>query len=105
VLEDQIQQPQQHRDDHAWPVVAPIIAGAACAHSGTPQEGRRVGRSSGRAGPANSADDEIVRLVTTDAHPEEILVATLVRNLSDRVPAAGAAVYPAERLRNLIDPD
>jgi hypothetical protein len=58
-------------------------------------------------GPANSADDEIVRLVTTDAHPhpEEILVATSDRNLSDRVRAAGAAVYPAERLRNLIDPD
>jgi rRNA-processing protein FCF1 len=69
------------------------------------REGRRAGRSNGRAGPANSADDEIVRLVTTDAHPEEILVATSDRNLSDRVRAAGAAVYPAERLRNLIDPD
>jgi hypothetical protein len=67
------------------------------------REGRRAGRSSGRAGPANSADDEIVRLVTTDAHPEEILVATSDRILSDRVRAAGAAVYRAERLRNLID--
>ena len=44
------------------------------------------------------------RQVITDAHPEEILVATADRNLSDRVRAAGAAVYPAERLRNLIDP-
>jgi hypothetical protein len=35
---------------------------------------------------------------------EEILVATSDRNLSDRVRAADAAVYPAERLRNLIDP-
>jgi hypothetical protein len=59
----------------------------------------------GGCGPANSADDEIVRLVITDAHPEEILVATSDRNLSDRVRAAGAAVYPAERLRNMIDPD
>jgi predicted RNA-binding protein with PIN domain len=53
---------------------------------------------------ANSADDEIVRLVRSDADPAEIRVATSDRTLSDRVRAAGASVYPAERLRNLIDP-
>jgi predicted RNA-binding protein with PIN domain len=53
---------------------------------------------------ANSADDEIVRLVRADANPGEIRVATSDRTLSDRVQAAGASVYPAERLRNLIDP-
>jgi predicted RNA-binding protein with PIN domain len=53
---------------------------------------------------ANSADDEIVRLVQTDAHPEKIRVATSDRTLSDRVRAAGASVYSAESLRNLIDP-
>jgi predicted RNA-binding protein with PIN domain len=53
---------------------------------------------------ANSADDEIVRLVGADADPAEIRVATSDRALSDRVRAAGASVYPAERLRNLIDP-
>jgi predicted RNA-binding protein with PIN domain len=53
---------------------------------------------------ANSADDEIVRLVRADAHPEQIRVATSDRMLSDRVQAAGASTYPAERLRNLIDP-
>jgi predicted RNA-binding protein with PIN domain len=53
---------------------------------------------------ANSADDEIVRLVRADADPGEIRVATSDRALSDRVRAAGASVYPAERLRNLIDP-
>jgi predicted RNA-binding protein with PIN domain len=53
---------------------------------------------------ANSADDEIVRLVQADAHPSEIRVATSDRALSERVRAAGASVYPAERLRNLIDP-
>jgi predicted RNA-binding protein with PIN domain len=53
---------------------------------------------------ANSADDEIVRLVLADAHPERIRVATSDRALSERVQAAGASVYPAERLRNLIDP-
>jgi predicted RNA-binding protein with PIN domain len=53
---------------------------------------------------ANSADDEIVRMVRADAHPEEIRVATSDRALSERVEAAGASVFPAERLRNLIDP-
>jgi predicted RNA-binding protein with PIN domain len=53
---------------------------------------------------ANSADDEIVRLVHADAHPAEIRVATSDRTLSERVEAAGGSVYPAERLRNLIDP-
>jgi predicted RNA-binding protein with PIN domain len=53
---------------------------------------------------ANSADDEIVRLVRADAHPEEIRVATSDRALSERLEAAGASVFPAERLRNLIDP-
>jgi predicted RNA-binding protein with PIN domain len=52
----------------------------------------------------NSADDEIARMVLSDAHPEQIRVATSDRDLSERVQAAGASVYPAERLRNLIDP-
>src|SRR5690349_793932 len=53
---------------------------------------------------ANSADDEIVRLVLADAHPERIRVATSDRALSERIRATGAATYPAEQLRNLIDP-
>jgi predicted RNA-binding protein with PIN domain len=53
---------------------------------------------------ANSADDEIVRLVRADANPGDIHVATSDRALSERVRAAGACVYPAERLRNQIDP-
>ncbi|MGV0643657.1 NYN domain-containing protein [Mycolicibacterium sp. XJ879] len=53
---------------------------------------------------ANSADDEIVRLVLADEHPADVVVATSDRALSERVRAAGAAVYPAERLRNLVDP-
>jgi predicted RNA-binding protein with PIN domain len=52
----------------------------------------------------NSADDEIVRLVLADPHPDQIHVATSDRALSERVRAAGASVYPAERLRGLIDP-
>lgn len=53
---------------------------------------------------ANSADDEIVRLILADADPAAIRVATSDRALSEQVLAAGASVYPAERLRNLIDP-
>lgn len=52
----------------------------------------------------NSADDEIVRLVTADPRPEQIRVATSDRGLADRVRAAGATVFPAERLRDMIDP-
>ena len=52
----------------------------------------------------NSADDEIVRLIDSDAHPEQIVVATSDRGLSERVASLGATVVPAERLRELIDP-
>jgi predicted RNA-binding protein with PIN domain len=52
----------------------------------------------------NSADDEIVRMVLSAADPGEIRVATTDRGLGARVTAAGATTYPAERLRNLIDP-
>jgi predicted RNA-binding protein with PIN domain len=56
------------------------------------------------AAAANSADDEIVRLVRADSDPAQIRVATSDRALSERVQATGAHVYPAERLRTLIDP-
>lgn len=52
----------------------------------------------------NSADDEIVRLVRAAEDPGEIRVATSDRTLVERVRAAGASTYPAERLRNEIDP-
>jgi predicted RNA-binding protein with PIN domain len=53
---------------------------------------------------ANSADDEIVRLVRADARPAEIRVVTSDKALTDRVRELGAAVYPAERFRDLVDP-
>src|SRR5690242_2433267 len=52
----------------------------------------------------NSADDEIVRLVRADAHADQVCVATSDRALSERVRQAGASVFPAERLRGIIDP-
>jgi predicted RNA-binding protein with PIN domain len=53
---------------------------------------------------ANSADDEIVRLVRASDRAREITVVTSDLTLSDRVRSAGAAVYPAARFRDLIDP-
>ncbi|MEB3981454.1 NYN domain-containing protein [Mycobacterium sp. 663a-19] len=53
---------------------------------------------------ANSADDEIVRLVSADDRPRDIRVVTSDRALNDRVRALGASVYPAERFRELVDP-
>jgi predicted RNA-binding protein with PIN domain len=52
---------------------------------------------------ANSADDEIVRLVRADPRPHEIRVVTSDATLADRIRDAGASAYPAARFRNLID--
>ncbi len=53
---------------------------------------------------ANSADDQIVRLVQADARPQEIRVVTSDKGLTDRVATLGASVYPAAGFRDLIDP-
>lgn len=53
---------------------------------------------------ANSADDEIVRLVHADARPHEIQVVTSDKGLANRVTRLGAAVYPAAGFRDLVDP-
>lgn len=53
---------------------------------------------------ANSADDEIVRLVVADERPEEIMVVTSDNTLAQRVRRAGAATHPAAGFRDLIDP-
>jgi predicted RNA-binding protein with PIN domain len=53
---------------------------------------------------ANSADDEIVRMVRDDDHPSEINVVTSDATLADRVRALGARVCPAAQFRDLIDP-
>jgi predicted RNA-binding protein with PIN domain len=53
---------------------------------------------------ANSADDEIVRLVGGDDRPAEINVVTSDAVLAARVRDAGATVYPAAKFRDLIDP-
>jgi predicted RNA-binding protein with PIN domain len=52
---------------------------------------------------ANSADDEIVRLVEADDHPRDLTVVTSDNALAQRVKSAGASVYPATAFRNLID--
>ncbi|MEZ0364562.1 NYN domain-containing protein [Mycobacterium sp. pUA109] len=56
-----------------------------------------------RAG-ANSADDEIVRLVQAADRPQEITVVTSDATLADRVRSAGAAVHPAASFRRRIEP-
>jgi hypothetical protein len=43
-------------------------------------------------------------LVQTAENPGAIRVGTSDRTLIDRIRAAGASTYPAERLRNEIDP-
>ncbi|MEO3758924.1 NYN domain-containing protein [Mycobacterium sp. B14F4] len=53
---------------------------------------------------ANAADDEIVRMVCNADDRAGLCVATSDRTLAERVSALGASVYPARRLRDLIDP-
>ncbi len=53
---------------------------------------------------ANSADDEIVRLVQADDQPGDLTVVTSDNALAQRVRSAGASVYAAASFRNLIDP-
>lgn len=53
---------------------------------------------------ANSADDEIVRLVQADSGRADIRVVTSDRGLTERVRDLGASVYRSEGFRNLIDP-
>ena len=53
---------------------------------------------------ANSADDEIVRLVRADDGSHEIRVVTSDKALTNRVRSLGASVFPAESFRDLVDP-
>lgn len=55
-----------------------------------------------RAG-ANSADDEIVRLVRADDCPQDITVVTSDTTLMDRVRNAGANTHTAKGFRRLIE--
>jgi predicted RNA-binding protein with PIN domain len=51
----------------------------------------------------DSADDEIVRLLTADPSPGTIRVVTSDHWLSDRAHAAGAAVHPARSFRDELE--
>jgi predicted RNA-binding protein with PIN domain len=53
---------------------------------------------------ANSADDEIVRLVGGAGRSARITVVTSDVTLADRVRSEGASVCPAATFRDLIDP-
>jgi uncharacterized protein YaiI (UPF0178 family) len=52
---------------------------------------------------ANSADDEIVRLVHADERPREITVVTSDIVLAERIRNAGASTTSASVFRNLLD--
>lgn len=54
------------------------------------------------AAAANSADDEIIRLLHHDPRRDRITVVTSDGALAGRVRAAGAEVYPAARFRAIL---
>ncbi|HEX8976405.1 MAG TPA: NYN domain-containing protein [Solirubrobacteraceae bacterium] len=51
----------------------------------------------------DAADDEIVRRLKAEAHPELVRVVTSDRWLADRAGALGAAVHGADMFRALLD--
>jgi predicted RNA-binding protein with PIN domain len=51
----------------------------------------------------DSADDEIVRLLTADPEPGRVRVVTSDRWLTDRVHAAGGTVHPADSFRSQLE--
>jgi predicted RNA-binding protein with PIN domain len=55
-----------------------------------------------RPGP-NAADDEIVRRLRADPHPERVRVVTSDRALADQARFLGATVEPAESFRRRLD--
>ncbi len=70
----------------APPIISEVVRIAAAARAG-----------------ANSADDEIVRMVRADERPGDITVVTSDVTLADRVSGAGAKTCPAARFRRLIE--
>jgi predicted RNA-binding protein with PIN domain len=52
---------------------------------------------------ANAADHEIVRRLERDSAPADAVVVTSDRALAERAGAAGAAVEPAARFREMIE--
>ncbi len=52
---------------------------------------------------ANSADDEIIRLLTEEADPAGVRVVTSDRWLADRASALGASVEGAQTFRTRLD--
>lgn len=55
------------------------------------------------AAAANSADEQIIRLLRADEDPAGILVVTSDATLADRVRAAGAGTLSAGRFRDLLE--
>jgi predicted RNA-binding protein with PIN domain len=62
-----------------------------------------IGVAHAPRGRANSADDEIVRLLVADPRAGEVRVVTSDRWLADRARAAGATVEPASSFRAGLD--
>ncbi|MGU3652591.1 NYN domain-containing protein [Mycolicibacterium sp. A43C] len=52
---------------------------------------------------ADSADDEIIRLLDADEHPHDIVVITSDATLARRARGAGARIVPAGRFRDDLD--
>jgi predicted RNA-binding protein with PIN domain len=68
-----------------------------------PMESSVVGIAFAPAAAPNSADDEIVRLVSAHDDPSEAVVMTSDSELVERVRRAGATTHPAKAFRDMLD--
>ena len=68
-----------------------------------PMESSVVSIAFAPAAAPNSADDEIVRLVSAHRDASEVVVVTSDSILVERVQRAGATTHPAKAFRDMID--
>jgi predicted RNA-binding protein with PIN domain len=68
-----------------------------------PMESSVVEIASAPAAAPNSADDEIVRLVSAQRNASEVVVVTSDSVLIERVRRAGATTHPAKAFRDMLD--
>jgi predicted RNA-binding protein with PIN domain len=68
-----------------------------------PIESQVIDVTSAAEAAPNAADEEIIRRLRDDPHPEEIRVVTSDRELADRVRALEAAVESAKSFRRRLD--
>ncbi|WP_304115172.1 NYN domain-containing protein [Mycolicibacterium bacteremicum] len=86
----------------AWSIAEDVEVTVALEHP-LPIDSTVITVAYAPAAAANSADEQIIRLLRADEDPAGILVVTSDATLADRVRAAGAGTLSAGRFRDLLE--